>query len=326
MSKQDIDKLSAIKASLEMMVAENEEIHNHFKDLLDKFSEMENLGDDQRREQFQEMKKSGDLNFQGVDIRHFVKTPQGPLSPPIFFSRTRRRLKNTVTLIQAFQSKGLLPEGEELREDMEALIFAVVNEHDYNAVKIFREQVEELRASPRFSGYTEAKKQFLAKDAGLRADAEFVAARESVENGEEMLRERDSSLAALSEQLDSPDFNLDDAQSQLDALSLDNELEPKQGQGEAVSAMDLDGSLESSLGLGDDGDVGLVPGLDLDSSFDVSQGAASSSEEEDMLAQLDDSLLSDSAHSASAATDEEDMSDLGDSLDSVLTDPGKDGS
>ena len=73
-NKADIDKYSALKASLEMMVADNQEIHDNFKKLLERLNQMESLDDEERRKQFVEMKKEGAFFFNGVDIRMLVKT------------------------------------------------------------------------------------------------------------------------------------------------------------------------------------------------------------------------------------------------------------
>lgn len=225
MTHDDVDQLAAVKASLELMVSETREIHSYFRDLLERMSALEDQPDEERRAGFRNMVEMGAFRFNGVDVRHFIQSDRKPLSPPAYLERTRRRLKNTMLLLNAFLEKGGLSEGEDLREQIEALSYAIVDETDAQQVRDFRDRVEALRGSEAFHAYLEARRSFITTDADVRTDAEFVSAKEQVEDGEESLRHREEELSALGERLDSGELGLDDAQAQLDELSLENDAD-----------------------------------------------------------------------------------------------------
>lgn len=226
MSAPDVDRITALKASLELMVAENGEIHEHFRSLVGKLGELEALPAPKRREQFQDMVEHGDFQFQGIDVRHFAQTQTRPLPPPVFLSRTRRRLENTNTLLDAFVNRGLFEQGHELREEIDALTFEAVNEESSKEVVAFKEKVEALRNAPVFQQYLDVKQTFIRQDSELRAEADFIATKESVEEGEETFRQRDADLNDLSRKLENEEIGVDEAEERLAQLSLDSETDP----------------------------------------------------------------------------------------------------
>jgi len=102
MSQAQIDQVAAVKASLELMVAENAEIHEYFKDLLVKVAELEEETPEKRRSKFKDLVSMGAFRFNGLDIRHFTQSHHQPLPPPLFYGRTKRRLGNTLKLVEEF--------------------------------------------------------------------------------------------------------------------------------------------------------------------------------------------------------------------------------
>lgn len=222
MTEMGIDQLAAVKASLELMVQENNEVHEYFTDLLEKLSELEALEPEQRRARFKDLSEMGAFRFNNLDIRFFTQAqPRKPLPPPLFLTRTRRRLKNTGTVVQEFGKKGVLADAEKLLEEIELLSSNIVNENDNKDVKGFKERVEQLRETEMFRSYMSTKKEFVQKDADFRSDTEFLAAKESVEEGEELLRQRGEELAELGELLDQGEMEVEKAQSILDDMAFD---------------------------------------------------------------------------------------------------------
>ena len=69
----------------------------------------------------------------------------------------------------------------------------------------FEDEAGPLRESPLFRALLLTKTRFIRQDAALRPDAEYLAAKESVEEGEESLRNRaeelDEAIAAGSARL-----------------------------------------------------------------------------------------------------------------------------
>jgi hypothetical protein len=220
MAEAEIDQVAAIKASLEMMVTENAEIHEYFKDLLEKVAELDAEQPEARRERFTDLVAMGAFRFNGLDIRHFTRSQHKPLPPPLFLSRTKRRLKNTQTLVEEFARRGVFEEAEQLRAELDLLGSHIVNESDAKDVRSFKSKVDELRESSLFRSYLQTKSAFIRKDADLRADAEFLAARESVEEGEEIFRQRADDLEELNRGLESGAVALDEAQTMLEEFSL----------------------------------------------------------------------------------------------------------
>ncbi|MDH4249400.1 MAG: hypothetical protein OEW39_16460 [Deltaproteobacteria bacterium] len=249
--KEDIDKYSALKASLEMMVSENQEIHHHFSSLLERLNTLENLEDGERRKQFLAMKEEGVFFFNGVDIRLLIKTNKKPLPPPLFFNRTRRRLKNTIMLLSSFIDKGRIPDGVDLKDEIEALTFVVVDENNHKAVAKFKDQVESLRQTPRFLNYMTTKEKFIHKDSDLKTDAEFIATKENVENGEELCEARDKELAKLATKLEKNEITLEQAEIQTQTLAQEA-IHPEEDLSAEDAADETGDSVSDSFPLGKD--------------------------------------------------------------------------
>ena len=220
MSQAQIDQVAAVKASLELMVAENAEIHEYFKDLLEKVAELEEETPEKRRSKFKDLVSMGAFRFNGLDIRHFTQSHHQPLPPPLFYGRTKRRLGNTLKLVEEFAKRDILADAAWLREQLEQLSSHIVNESDGNEVRGFKKKVDLLRESTPFRAYLETKSRFIRKDAELRAEADYLAAKESVEEGEEIFRQRAEELGALGDQIESGAMALEEAQVALDKLSL----------------------------------------------------------------------------------------------------------
>jgi hypothetical protein len=221
MSGSAIDQLATVKASLELMVSENSEVHEYFRDLLEKVSELDEETPEARRKRFKDLVQMGAFRFNGLDVRHFTQSQHRPLPPPLFLSRTKRRLQNTRLLVDEFAKRGIFEDAEQLRTELELLASHIVNEEDARDVREFKSKVDALRESSLFENYLETKTRFIRKDAELRADAEYLAAKESVEEGEEIFRQRAEDLDTLSRQISEGSVALEEAQARLDEMSLD---------------------------------------------------------------------------------------------------------
>ena len=222
MTEAEIDQLAVVKASLEMMIMETEEIHEYFADLVEKLDELDALKPEDRRSKFENLVEMGAFKFNGLDIRRFSRAQTvGPLSPPLFFSRTRRRLKNTTLMVEEFRKRELFSEADRLLEEIEMLSSTIVNENDHQEVMSFKENVEALRDSDDFQKYVQARNSFVHKDTDLKSDTELIAAKETVEEGEEMLQQRSDELAGLSEQLESGEASTQEIGNLLDKMSFD---------------------------------------------------------------------------------------------------------
>lgn len=222
MTEAEIDQVATVKATLELMISETEEIHEYFSDLVEKLNEMEALKPEERRSKFKTLVEMGAFKFNGLDIRRFSRAKTaGPLSPPLFFSRTRRRLKNTTLMVEEFRKRELFGEAGQLLEEIEMLSSTIVNENDHQEVMSFKENVEALRDSDDFQKYVKARNSFIHKDTDLKTDTELIAAKETVEEGEEMLQQRNDELAGLSEQLESGEASTQDVGNILDKMSFD---------------------------------------------------------------------------------------------------------
>lgn len=222
MTETEIDQFSAAKASLELTIADNNEIHEYFRDLLEKLSRLEDAKPDMRREKFKEMVEMGAFRFNGLDMRHFTHSQQRPLPPPVFLNRTRRRLKNTATLIHEFEKRGIFEQARELLAQLDTLATHIINETDAGEVIAYKDKLETLRASPLFQHYMETKTAFIHKDGDIKADADFLAAKESVEEGEEVVLQRSEELAELSEQLENGELAAEEAQAKLEELRMEH--------------------------------------------------------------------------------------------------------
>jgi hypothetical protein len=222
MDRPEIDVVAAARANLELMLVENTQLQRQFGKVLEKLGALESLAPVERRQKFREMEKLGDLKFNGVDIRLFAHhtNPNKPLPPPDFLQRTRRRLRNTNTLIEEFLKRELFTEGSDLKDEIDALTYNIVNAGNPPEVREFKQKVEMLRASTGFLHYLDAKKEFIKKDPDLKTDADIIATKESVEEGVENLKRREDDLKAISQQMTTGDLSADEAQLQLEELSL----------------------------------------------------------------------------------------------------------
>lgn len=221
MTQMEIDQFAAVKASLELTIAENNEIHEYFRDLLEKLSRLEDAEPDMRREKFKELVEMGAFRFNGLDMRHFTHSQLRPLPPPVFLNRARRRLKNTATLINEFEKRGTFEQAGELLAQIDTLAAHIINETDAGEMIAYKDKLETLRASPLFQQYLETKTTFIHKDGDIKADADFLAAKESVEEGDEVVLQRSEELAELSEQLENGEPAAEEVQNKLEELRME---------------------------------------------------------------------------------------------------------
>lgn len=222
MAEAEIDQVAVVKVTLEMMINENNDVHEYFTDLLEKVAELEALDPPERRSKFRNLVDMGAFKFNNVDIRHFTQTqPQKALPPPVFISRTKRRLKNTSTVVHEFESRGVFEGAPVLLQELDLLASNIINESDNAEVRGFKENVEVLRESELFKSYMSIKKEFISKDPDFKTDSEFLAAKESVEEGEEILRQRGEELTEINDKLESGEAKIDEVQNVLDKMSFD---------------------------------------------------------------------------------------------------------
>lgn len=222
MAEAEIDQVATVKVTLELMINENSEVHEYFTDLLEKVSELEALDPPERRSKFRDLVEMGAFKFNNLDIRHFTQSqPQKPLPPPIFISRTKRRLKNTSKVVLEFESRGVFEGAPVLLQELDLLASNIINESDNAEVRGFKTNVEDLRESELFKNYMTLKKEFISKDPDFKTDSEFSAAKESVEEGEEILRERGEELAEINDKMESGEAKVDEVQNVLEKMSFD---------------------------------------------------------------------------------------------------------
>jgi len=222
MENREIDVIAATKAGLELMLAENSQLQKQFGVVLEKLGALESLAPAERRKQFRQMEKQGELKFNGVDIRLFShqSTPTKPLPSPDFLRRTRRRLRNTNMLVEEFVRRHLFKEGEELKDQIDALTYNIVNSEKSPEVQEFKNKVETLRGSSSFKQYLDVKKEFIKKDPDLKTDADFIATKESVEEGVENLKRREEDLKAIGDKMTAGTLSPNEAKTQMEELAL----------------------------------------------------------------------------------------------------------
>ena len=227
MTEGDIDQIATVKASLELMIGDIQEVHEYFTDLVEKLTELERLDPENRRHKFNNLVEMGAFKFNGLDIRHFTRSQTGrPLPPPLFFNRTRRRLKNTGIMVEEFKKRGILDQADHLLGEIEMLSSNIVNENDHHDVRSFKEKVDQLRESEAFQNYMNTRTGYIQKDGGLKTDSEFIAAKETVEEGEELLRQQSEELEEISARLDEGQVDPAEVANVLESMSFD-----KTGQG-----------------------------------------------------------------------------------------------
>ena len=95
----EVDQIAAVKAGLELMSQETDELLEHFKEVIEKLDAIENLPPGIKAVQFRQLEQSGAFEFKKVDVRHFSKHTKKALTAPQFVQRTTRRLHNTSALI-----------------------------------------------------------------------------------------------------------------------------------------------------------------------------------------------------------------------------------
>lgn len=218
---RDVDLVAATKANMELMLAENAQLCTYFEGVMKKLTEIEVLDPAEKRSQFRKMEEHGDLKFNGVDIRHFAHAaPARPLSPPEFLVRTRRRLRNTNTLIEEFLKRDIFKEGAQLRDDLDSLTYNIVNSNNQQEVIEFKEKVEKLRDSATFTQYSEIKREYIKRDPEIRTEADFISAKESTEENIENFQKRGEDLKAISVKMEAGELSADEAQLQLEELAL----------------------------------------------------------------------------------------------------------
>jgi len=218
---KNVDVVAAAKANLELMLEEHAQLSKYFQGVLKKLTEIETLTPEVKRSRFRKLQEDGELKFNGVDIRHYAHaTPSRPLSPPDFLQRTRRRLRNTNTLIEEFLKRNIFEEGAKLRDELDALTYNIVNANNAQEVVEFKDKVEILRDSPTFVQYMDIKRDYIKRDPEIRAEAEFISAKESTEENIENFEKRGEELKSISDKISSGQMSPDEAQLQLEELAL----------------------------------------------------------------------------------------------------------
>ena len=215
----NIDQIAAIKATLELVIQDNDEIADHFREVLSQLDAIEKLPPGIKGVQFRQLEQSGAFLFRGVDLRHFTKTTKRPLTPPQFLERTSRRLSNTKALNEAFMTLSEYDGGEELRDAIDEMIGEAVNAGDIHAIKEFRKQVVALRASDLFTRYMEIRKDYLKSNKDMRDEADFLATRESMEDGLMMAESQKEELEDIQGEMESGEITAEEAQAKMEAVT-----------------------------------------------------------------------------------------------------------
>ena len=215
---RELDRVTAVKANLELLTMDNENLLEQFGSVISQLEKIEALPREDKYAHFRKMEASGAFKLNGIDIRLFAKTTNKPLPPHEFLVRTRRRLENTLVLIREFRDKGLFEEGEALRGELEQLIAQDVDERKSKAVVKFKETVEALRGSDGFQHYQGQKTTFLKQDPQLKAEADFLSSKEAVSDGEQVARAKEEDLKEIQEKLELGELSAEDAQELLDKL------------------------------------------------------------------------------------------------------------
>jgi Asp-tRNA(Asn)/Glu-tRNA(Gln) amidotransferase C subunit len=223
----EIDQIAAVKASLELMSQENEEMLKQFKEVIEKLEAIEQLPPGIKAVQFRQLEQSGAFKFRNVDIRHFSKSSKGALTPPQFVERTNRRLNNTSALIEAFLKHEEFEGGAELRDAINGLTQEIFDQNDQKAVLDFKGKVETLRETPVFTSYLDAKTTFIKGNPELKAEADFLATKETVADGEMLAEAKGEELKDLQEAVDSGEVSPEEAQHKIDEMEAEAEAKPE---------------------------------------------------------------------------------------------------
>ena len=221
----DVDQIAAVKATLEMVSADNEDLLEHFQELREKLDTIENMPPGIRGVQFRQLEQSGAFNFNKVDIRHFASQTKKPLTPPQFVERTNRRLHNTESLIGKFLEHKEFEGGKELQSSLQSLTSEIVNRNDQAAVIKYKQKVEALRDTPLFKNYLNVRNGFLKGNQELKDEADLMAAKETVADGEMIAKDRQEEIQEVEKGLESGEITPVEAQQKLDAM--EDPLQPE---------------------------------------------------------------------------------------------------
>ena len=214
----DIDQIAAVKATLELLTADNESLIEHFQELNEKLNLIEKMPPGIRGVQFRQLEQSGAFNFNNVDVRHFSHHTTRALTPPQFVERTGRRLRNTETLIGSFLDHEEFEGGKELQESLHSLTSEIVDRNDPAAVVKFKQKVEALRDTPLFKNYLTVKNGFMKSNPELKDEAELMAAKEAVADGEMMAQDQYMEIKDLEKGVESGEVSPEEAQQKLDEI------------------------------------------------------------------------------------------------------------
>ena len=231
----DVDQIAAVKATLEMVTAENKELLEQFQAVREKLDTIENMPPGIRSVQFRQLEQSGAFNFRNVDIRHFASQTKKPLTPPQFVERTSRRLHNTESLIGKFLDHQDFEGGQELKSSLESLNSEIVNRNDQAAVIRFKKKVEALRDTPLFKNYLAVRNEFLSSSTELKDEADLMAAKETVADGEMMAKDRQDEIKNLEEGMENGEVSPEEAQAKLDAMEAQDQPDSAQPGAEAAA-------------------------------------------------------------------------------------------
>lgn len=216
----DVDQIATVRATLELLTADNDALLEHFKELNGKLDLIEKMPPGIRRVQFRQLEQSGAFKYNNADIRHFANSTKHPLTPPQFVERTMRRLYNTGTLIDAFLEHKDFTGGKELQSSLRELTTAIVDINDDKAVIAFKNNVETLRDTPLFKSYINVKDQYLKGSPELKDEAEFLAAKETVADGEMMAESLGKKLKDVKESVESGAITPEDAQQKIENIEI----------------------------------------------------------------------------------------------------------
>ncbi|MCZ6472188.1 MAG: hypothetical protein O6934_02005 [SAR324 cluster bacterium] len=221
---ENVDEIAAVRATLELLTADNDDLIEHFKELNEKLEVIEKMPPGIKAVQFRQLEQSGAFKFNNADIRHFAKSTQHALTPPQFVERTNRRLHNTGSLIDAFLKVEEFEGGKELKSSIDKLTKNTVDTSDQQAVVTFKNLVQTLRDTSLFKNYLEIKSSFLKKNSDLKDEADFMATKEAVADGEMAAEVRGEELKDIQQGVESGEVSAADAQIKLDEI--ESETEP----------------------------------------------------------------------------------------------------
>lgn len=225
----DVDQIAAVKATLELLTADNESLIEHFQEVTEKLNLIEKMPPGIRGVQFRQLEQSGAFNFKNVDVRHFAHHTARALTPPQFVERTGRRLRNTETLIGRFLEHDEFEGGKELQESLQTLTSEIVDRNDQAAVVKFKQKVDALRETPLFKNYLTVRNGFMKSSPELKDEAELMAAKEAVADGEMMAKDQYVEIKDLEKGVESGEVSPEEAQQKLDEIEARSQPPPEGG-------------------------------------------------------------------------------------------------